>query len=473
MLALFLLVPVPAIIFRLYNTSRPNKIELNSAGARPNILIITSDGISATHLSLYGYERQTTPNLEKLATSSLVAENAFANAGSTTGSVVSMYTGKLPFRTKVLYPPDILRGADAYQHLPGILKSLGYYNAQFTVPHYADAAKLNLLEGFDLINGREATEIGSVSTLNQFMPINEANFFNELYQRLVSRLGFIFHVADMENPYKQVTRPAKRIEDLLKIHKAIKLLQTSNQPVFIHIHLMGTHGPQWYPAEQLFSAGQDVNHQKLWNGDFYDDSIREFDQSIGSVIKELKRKNLLEKTIIIIGSDHGEKWDNLQRIPMLIHFPDNAFSGNITVNVQNLDLAPTILDYMGLKKPEWMDGESLLEIGDSQRPILTTMISGSNFESIGNDLLQTDQHQAGPPFYQFDTLSIINCQRWDRLWLHDRMLEVGEIGGHTAPCKEGDLLTREQALELIVDYLKGNNFDVSSIEDSKTISNKP
>ena len=472
-LVLSFLAPAPIVAYRVFNQHQRNPIKLFASGSRPNVLIITTDGLSATNLSVYGYERKTTPNLEKLARSSLVAENAFANASSTTGSLVSLYTSKSPFRTRVLYPPDVLRGADAYQHLPGILKSLGYYNAQFTVPHYADALTQNVLDGFDIINGRDVSEIGSISTFNHFMPINEANFIHELYQRLVERLGHIFYIADTENPYSQVTQPAKRIADLVKIRKSLKLLETSSNPVFIHIHLMGTHGPLWHPEKQIYSSGQDVNQQEPWNVDFYDDSIRGFDKSIGMMIKELTRKGLLENTIIIIGSDHGKKWDSLQRIPLLIRFPHGAHTGVIKVNVQNMDIAPTILDFLGLNKPEWMDGESLYKIGSTQRPIMTAMNANFLLVSNGDSLLQTDQAKVAPPFYQFSTISSINCQRWDQLWLLDHILDIGEIDAHTSPCREGDLIGEERAFNLFVDYLKAYDFDVSSLKDYGKISIKP
>jgi len=207
--------------------------------------------------------------------------------------------------------------------------------------------------------------------------------------------------------------------------------------------------------------------------DFYDDSIRGFDKSIGMMIKELTRKGLLENTIIIIGSDHGKKWDSLQRIPLLIRFPHGAHTGVIKVNVQNMDIAPTILDFLGLNKPEWMDGESLYKIGSTQRPIMTAMNANFLLVSNGDSLLQTDQAKVAPPFYQFSTISSINCQRWDQLWLLDHILDIGEIDAHTSPCREGDLIGEERAFNLFVDYLKAHDFDVSSLKDYGKISIKP
>ena len=90
------------------------------SGARPNILLIVGDGVETEHMSLYGYDRDTTPYLRELAERSLLCENNFPNAGPSAASVASILTGKLPTETRLIYPPDILTGKDAYQHLPAI-----------------------------------------------------------------------------------------------------------------------------------------------------------------------------------------------------------------------------------------------------------------------------------------------------------------------------------------------------------------
>ena len=62
--------------------------------------------------------------------------------------------GKHPLRTRVMYLPDILVGAESYQHLPGILRAQGYYAVQYGFPYYVDAYSLNMLDSFDVANGR-------------------------------------------------------------------------------------------------------------------------------------------------------------------------------------------------------------------------------------------------------------------------------------------------------------------------------
>jgi arylsulfatase A-like enzyme len=90
-------------------------------------------------MSVFSYERDTTPTLRELSGPSLVVENAFTNAGATLGSIASIFTSKLPFETGVIYPPNISQGTDASEHLPGILSKAGYKAVEIGVPHYVDA----------------------------------------------------------------------------------------------------------------------------------------------------------------------------------------------------------------------------------------------------------------------------------------------------------------------------------------------
>ncbi len=77
---------------------------------KPHIFYITADGVNATNLSVYGYERDTTLRIRQLAETSLVAENAFPNAGNTTSSFISTFTSKYPTTMGILYPFEYIKG---------------------------------------------------------------------------------------------------------------------------------------------------------------------------------------------------------------------------------------------------------------------------------------------------------------------------------------------------------------------------
>ena len=91
----------------------------------PNILLLASDGLNADHMSVYGYLRDTTPFIKTFSKKALVFDNFLPSTGNSGGSIASILTGKLPTQIKVIYPPDILRGKDAYEHLPAILRKQG------------------------------------------------------------------------------------------------------------------------------------------------------------------------------------------------------------------------------------------------------------------------------------------------------------------------------------------------------------
>ena len=169
------IVTVPALIktrtqqTRLLNNQISPHSDQISSEKLPNIILIGSDGLSASHMSVYGYERETTPNIANFANDSLYVENNFTNSGNTVGSIISIFTGKYPTATRVLYPPDMLVGPDAYEHFPAILKRLGYYNVQLGTPYYVDAYSQGMLYGFDEVNGKLAYK-------DPFTQLNYAGF---------------------------------------------------------------------------------------------------------------------------------------------------------------------------------------------------------------------------------------------------------------------------------------------------------
>lgn len=438
-----------------------------TAGGLPHILLITVDGVEANHMSVYGYARDTTPHLRQLAESSLFAENAFSNAGNSPGSVVSMYTGKYPATTRLLFPPDILQGEESYEHLPGILRAQGYTTVQITVPYYLDAKTLNLLEGFDELKMSSAVPSQLLNSIGRLLPPNHALFADEILKRIVDRVRHIFFIKEMDNPYLEVTGMQARRVDIERWAYLRQEIQTATQPLFVHAHLMVTHGEDFFPMEQHFSAGQSIEDQEPWNDDFYDDSILDFDKNVGELVEDLAAQGLLDQTILVIGSDHGQQWNQLPRMPLLIRFPHGQYAGRIQENVQNLDIAPTLLDYIGQEPPEWMRGQSLIEEPLEQRPIFG--VNDVDKEKDVNNIFSVDWEQVHPPFYQFGGMSLIYCQKWYRLDLSRLRWETGNVEGSTSVCNSGEEITDEQAFQWIVEHLRENGFDVSTLDSAKIL----
>jgi arylsulfatase A-like enzyme len=438
-----------------------NEGEIGGIARRPNILLLGSDGVNASNMSVYGYQRDTTPNLRQIAKLSLLAENAFPNAGNTSGSIISILTGKLPTETRVIYPPDILRNSDSYQHLPGILRAVGYRTIEISVSHYMDAYTLNLRDGFDRVNERSLDQAG-FPVFGQFAGFQDISYFlSVLTERLSDRIFHIFFIQEMSNPYQEVTSNKFRESDPKKIRELIDYFKEAQQPLFVHVHLMDTHGAKLFLNHQVFSAGQ--TQDSRWMTDFYDDAIREFDEYVREVWSEFAKMGILDNTIIIIYSDHAQHWRTDQSVPLIIYFPRGEFSGRIRNNVQNLDIAPTILDYLGLSIPKWMEGQSLLA-GEPEptRPIFSTGVAYVTADESG--LWNIDAERIKPPFYQFGYLRVVVCQKWYYINLGDLEWKSGEVIKHSAPCGEEILPDSHLIQKEMLDRLSMDGFDISTLQ---------
>lgn len=425
-------------------------------GQKPNIILLGGDGLDATRLSAYGYERDTTPTLTELAAEALVAENAFPNAAHSGGSVISILTSKLPTQTRVLYPPDILQEKDAYQHLPGILKREGYHTVELGVLHYVDAYTMNLRDGFDLVNNRSAGEAVQFRFLQGRGIDNAVYFASLLVGRITERLNHIFYIKKMVNPIDKVIAPSEPMEDEGRVDKLVEMINATEEPFFVHMHLMGTHGPEFFPYIQKYSLGQ--TQHEFWMPDFYDDAVLSFDAHLRRVVESLEQTGKLDDTILVVYTDHGMGYRVNVRIPLIIRFPQGEHAGRIQANVQNLDIAPTLLDYLGLPIPDWMGGLSLLQ---DNFPT-DRMIFGTGAAAIQDDYLVAEQVK--PPFYQFGYFNLIHCNQWYQVHVVWDLLSTGEIEGHTAPCNAGAMLSQDQFKKALVDHLAENGFDVSTLK---------
>jgi arylsulfatase A-like enzyme len=418
---------------------QPDNRAVSEGIRKPNIIIFGTDGIEASHMSAYGYKRETTPVIAKLAKKSLLAENNFTNACCSAGSIASTLTGKLPIETHLLYSPDILQGQASYQHLLYLLKQEGYSTFQLGNILHVNANKWNMLSGFDMINGKKQN--GWIATLSKHFGNNTVYFISEMEKRLTKRILHIFYVEDMDNAI---------VTDTQKVQQVVDIIKNNKEPFFVHVHLLNSHGPKYHIGKQIFSAGkQNAN----WQPDFMDDAILQYDRYTGKILNALEEKGQIDNTIFIIYTDHGSKWETGKRIPLIIHFPRDEYAGKIESNVQNLDIAPTILDYMNLPKPDWMRGTSLLKPIDKHRLI---------FSFIAPFLLL---EKRAPPFFQFGAIRVIECQRWYKLDLINKgPWQSGDIQGHTTPCNEDELRSSNEVQSATLKLLMDNGFDVSSLK---------
>jgi len=176
------------------------------------------------------------------------------------------------------------------------------------------------------------------------------------------------------------------------------------RPFFLYLHYMEPHAPYFHPPKhQLQFAGEYDGFDFIREGnpkpigemiyddgpeyditdrdiqhliDLYDDEIRYFDDVFRSLLEELEARGLLEETMIVFASDHGEEflehghishcrgvWDTVTHVPLFFKIP-GVDGRRIGAAVQNLDIVPTILDYLAI------DGEEFGFEGRSLRPLI-------------------------------------------------------------------------------------------------------
>ena len=427
--------------------------------SRPNVLLLTPDGVSAENLSVYGYERDTTPFVRTHGEGrALICENGFANATTSGGSIASLLTGKLPTTTRLYYPPEILMGADAYEHLPGILRQYGYENVDISCRQNADAFDLNMLHSFHEANGRMEDSSRGALAASQWLGMPTAYFLKSTGERLRDRLLHAAGVKDFEAAYDEVVDKqeltldydARRLERLLRLIRADR-----RRPFFAHVHLLWTHGPSFYSENPVFSKkGQ---QKEPFERDFYDDAILDMDGVLAKIAAALASAKQLDRTIIVLSSDHGRRWGS-GRIPLIFWFPGGAHAGRIRTNAQNLDVAPTLLDYLGIPKPEWMEGVSLLA-GDppAERPVFNT-VANSGVVDFETGLV--DSSRSKPPFYSLGRLNATIGNRTFALDVNTGNVATGVVTGHTQPWSEGQGPSLAEAREILFRHLEANGYEI-------------
>jgi len=441
-----------------------------SHGNQPNIFLISSDALMAGHMSIYGYHRATTPFLDSMAGRALVCENCFPNAGTSGASIASVLTGKLPTQTKLIYPPEILKGRDAYQHLPGVLRNYGYRNIDISIRYHADPEDLNLRNSFHWANFREIADAGGSVGVVLFLGQEPSYFLRTMGDRVMDRFMHVIGRKSMEDPLGEVVRPLKKRygRDAERIRNFFEQVRGASSPLFVHMHLLGTHGPVFEPNRGLFSRGR--KQQEHWETDFYDDAILTFDDHLKRIVQGLEKMNLLRESVIVIFSDHGQNFTVNDRLPLIFIFPGGRHNGRIKANVQNLDIAATILDYMDIAQPAWMGGLSLIssEI-EPRRLIFTTDPKHRIVPDRIKGQRVADRGKAVPPFYSLKAMGVHCCQRYYELELASGVLTVSNTAGHTAPCDESSLPDPLEAGRLIIEHLEENGYDTSAIKTPLTV----
>ncbi|MHA1861326.1 MAG: sulfatase [Candidatus Ranarchaeia archaeon] len=307
----------------------------------PNIIIFAIDTLRADHLGCYGYHRDTSPNIDRFASKSILLENAYSASSWTTPAFTSLFTSQLPSRHKaVLYPkPKIPQKGTPT--LAGTLKENGYQTGGFHGGGFV-SDDFGLGRGFD-----------SYESSGKNFEDNWEKCTSWIKQCQAQPIFLFFHGFNCHRPYL----PPKEFDIYFTEY-------TGN-----------------YDASQLYMPN---SHLPLHNEDIkhiiakYDGCIQYTDYLFGKFQNWLKENHLWDNSIIIVLSDHGEEflehgafdhirtlYEEVIRIPLIIHYAPLK-SKRLTSPVSITDLFPTIIDLLNIAPSTETDGKSFLDLISSR-----------------------------------------------------------------------------------------------------------
>ncbi len=360
-----------------------------AAGSPPNILMIGSDTLRADRLGAMGYRRKLTPNIDGLAEQGALFTNCYVPCARTAPSLVSLLTGTWPhthgIRDNFVADGEARLKVDA---LPQLLKPLGYRTAAISDWCGADMGKFSF--GFDYTDLPD--DQWNLKYLIRQGP-KDLRLFLSLFVH--NRLGRLFLPELYYLGGVPLTQPMGR-----RARRLVSQLAEDVQPFFLNLFYSTTHPPfasewPWYTryADAAYTGESKFAMARLTDPfdiikrqgapkeefdldqiiDLYDGCVAEFDDEVGRMLRHLEACGLAENTIVVVYSDHGmeffehDTWgqgnsvvgDFSSRIPLVIHDPRKPACSRIEQVVRSIDLAPTLLELVGLARPQGMDGISL------------------------------------------------------------------------------------------------------------------
>lgn len=369
---------------------------------KPNILLIMTDQHRQDCLGCYGNPVIETPNLDWLASRGMVFRRAYTPSPSCIPARACLMTGMDPWHTGIL---GMGRGQGRMGIYPvtlaGVLANCGYHTQGIGKMHFNPQRALN---GFHHTVLDESGRVESPGFVSDYVRWYEQNagpncHFNEHGIDWNSWMARPYHTDEYLHPTNWTTREAL---SFLKRRDPTK-------PFFLKLSYARPHSP-YDPPEHFFHlydskeisgpvvgewasvhAEADPTCPDAWRGKrseaetmrarrAYYGSITHIDQQIGRVLMYLKNSGMLENTVIVFTSDHGDMlgdhnlwrktyaYEGSAAIPLIVCLPSGKAAGNSSdypVLIQ--DIMPTILEAAGLPVPDSLDGKSLLGLihGDS------------------------------------------------------------------------------------------------------------
>jgi arylsulfatase A-like enzyme len=353
----------------------------------PNVLLVVLDTVRAKSMSLYGYERPTTPALERWAETSAVFDLAIAPSSWTLPSHAAMLSGEIGSASGGGWQQPVTLGG---ANLPARFRSLGYATGGFVANLHYTSYESGLAGSFLHYEDHRLTRFA----LRHHSPFGQVKLPDlRLGPRAPRALLQELRDFKLESAMLPAHdfKPAPLVTDaFLDWHGAL-----DGRPFFAMLNYFDAHGPYRAPAEY-------VNRFRRRGGGIerYDASIAFLDSELDRLFRTLESRGALNQTIVIVTSDHGEIFGEhgLQthgnglylpqiHVPLLIRYPPRM-PGRARVQdaVSLIDLAATVVDLSGQPRTD-VPGLSLVNAfsspggGSARTPAVAELIQGRNVDA--------------------------------------------------------------------------------------------
>jgi arylsulfatase A-like enzyme len=319
------------------------------------VLLLILDTVRAQSMSLYGYARRTTPHLATFARDAVLFENAIATSSWSLPSHASLFTGVWPHEQGGGYRQPV-RG-----DLPSVVRAFraaGYATAGFTANMGFAGHESGFAGGFEHYEDypRNLAQLLLTPTLNQTqaMQLAIAN----------ARAGYLRGILYSFHPRNLRLIGVRQAARVTAPHRTERFLAWSARarprPFFAFINLFDAHSP-YEPPEPFRTAFGDGRREI----DRYDGAIAYLDSVVHGVLAELQRRGDLERTLVVITSDHGELFREhgfdghgntlylpAIHVPLVMRLPGRVPAGHrVPAPVSLRDIPATLLDLTGVPAP--------------------------------------------------------------------------------------------------------------------------
>ncbi len=381
----------------------------------PNVIVVVFDAFSALDISLYGYQRETTPNLARLAERAVVYHNHYSGGNFTTPGTASLLSGMLPWKhrqfvhygeeSEVFVKDNIFRAFEnyyrvAYSHNPLANNLLSKLDWGGNIDDYVPSKQLFLTtDGFIADWFKRDEDIASISWVRIIKKMEEGFAYSLFLPRVYE--PYQENKIASSRPLYPRGIPSVKSDNYFLLEQAIdwlgSLVENTPQPFFNYFHLMPPHAPykthidfyerfqddNWKPVPKpldLFGEKSNIRYEDIWKKrTSYDEFILYADREFGRFFDNLEKSGLLENTWVILTSDHGEMFERgvfghftpllyqpVIRVPLMIFEPGRTSCTDIYSNTSAVDVLPTLAHVTGQKPADWTEGTVLPPFGPEQ-----------------------------------------------------------------------------------------------------------